>query len=43
MGIIEYIYWMGLQHPPQPLVRSYLFIVVTVLMFWYIYTKLPRI
>ena len=44
MGVLEYIYWLGLMEPPlESLTRPWLLIVMVVVMFWFWYLKLPVI
>ncbi|KKN65021.1 hypothetical protein LCGC14_0485780 [marine sediment metagenome] len=42
MGVLEFIFWLGLMEPPlESLTRGWLLIVLVVCLFWYWYIKLP--
>ena len=42
MGVLEYIYWLGLMEPPlESLTRPWLLIVMVVVLFWWWYAMLP--
>ena len=44
MGVLEFIYWLGLMKPPlESLARGWLFIVLVVCLFWWWYLKLPGV